>query len=407
MSLLKTLSDVAGGVSSAGSIVAGVKGVAGLLGLGGNSQEQQVKYQKQLIDYQNKINQQNAQTSYDRQRQLTADSALLDKIGMKQAGINTSQGSTSANAASVANISPPSSPSALTPQPAVDAQYSQMASLSNLGLNSLVAKANIRKTNAEAEGTEIDNLSRNYLNMKKAGLMSSEIRKNFEEAAYQATVNKYADSRLSAEADSANSKAIIDQADSGVRAAMNKADYDLKVQEIFNKVQTGLLTQRQALTELKRLDVMDSQINLNNASAGELNTRSALNVSNARGVDLDNRLKSLTFDNKLVESFESAEQSKLQTVAMKLRNLPHSVSEHFTRSALFALERIQKGHGSAADYALVASQTAREYAQYANNEAKDWSKIILGALPMSSAGSAQTAERGSGYVVNSPYVPQY
>lgn len=407
MSLLKTLSDVAGGVSSAGSIVSGFKGVAGLLGLGGNSQEQQVKYQKQLIDYQNTINQQNALASYDRQRQLTADSFLLSKIGMKQAGINTSQGSTSANAASVANISPPSSPSALTPQPAVDSQYSQMASLSNLGLNSLVAKANIRKTNAEAQGTEIDNLSRNYLNMKKAGLMSSEIRKNFEEAAYQATVNKYADSRLSAEADSANSKAIIDQADSGVRAAMNKADYDLKVQEIFNKVQTGILTQREAMTELKKLSLMDSQINLNNASAGELNTRSALNVSNARGVELDNRLKSLTFDDKLVESFESAEQSKLQTVAMKLRNLPHSVSEHFTRSALFALERIQKGHGSAADFALVAAQTTREYAQYANNEAKDWSKIILGALPMSSAGSAQTGERGSGYVVNSPYVPQY
>lgn len=92
---------------------------------------------------------------------------------------------------------------------------------------------------------------------------------------------------------------------------------------------------------------------------------------------------------------------------MKLKNLPHSVSEHFTRSALFALDRIQKGHGSAADFALVAAQTSREYAQYANNEAKDWTKILLGALPLSSAGAAQTGERGSGYVVNTPYVPQY
>lgn len=292
MGLLKTLSDVAGGVSSAGSIVAGVKGVAGLLGLGGNSQEQQVKYQKQLIDYQNKINQQNAQISYDRQRQLTADSALLDKIGMKQAGINTSQGSTSANAASVDNISPPSSPSSLIPQPAVDAQYSQMASLSNLGLNSLVAKANIRKTNAEAEGTEIDNLSRNYLNMKKAGLMSSQIRKNFEDAAYQATVNRYADSRLSAEADSANSRAIIDQADSGVRAAMNKADYDLKVQELFNKVQTGVLTQREAMTELKKLSLMDSQINLNNSQA-------SLNSSIKAGQDIENFVNDSTKGDKI------------------------------------------------------------------------------------------------------------
>ena len=195
--------------------------------------------------------------------------------------------------------------------------------------------------------------------------------------------------------------------DASIRGAMNEIDYLNKVQDIQNQIATGELTKRQGAGELKKLSLMDSQIRVNNASAGELNTRSQLNVENSRGVALDNRLKSLTFDNKLVESFESAEQSKLRTVGMKLKNLPHSVSEHFTRSALFALDRIQKGHGSAADFALVAAQTSREYAQYANNEAKDWTKIILGALPLSSAGAAQTNERGSGYVVNTPYVPQY
>ena len=351
MGLLKTLSDVAGGVSSAGSIVAGVKGVAGLLGLGGNSQEQQVKYQKQLIDYQNQINQQNAQTSYDRQRQLTADSALLDKIGMKQAGINTSQGSTSANAASSPNISPTSSPSALTPQPAVDAQYSQMASLSNLGLNSLVAKANIRKTNAEAEGTEIDNLSRNYLNMKKAGLMSSEIRKNFEEAAYQATVNKYADSRLSAEADSANSKAIIDQADSGVRAAMNKADYDLKVQELFNKVQTGVLTQRQAMTELKQLSVMDSEIEKNRASAG-------LDSANTEGVRIDNEIKRDTKE-------DAKDMFRSNAVKAWFDSLPSNMQQviYSSKPVQSAVRKLQRGNDlSSDDFAALGAAMGYENA---------------------------------------------
>lgn len=351
MGLLKTLSDVAGGVSSAGSIVAGVKGVAGLLGLGGNSQEQQVKYQKQLIDYQNQINQQNAQTSYDRQRQLTADSALLDKIGMKQAGINTSQGSTSANAASSPNISPTSSPSALTPQPAVDAQYSQMASLSNLGLNSLVAKANIRKTNAEAEGTEIDNLSRNYLNMKKAGLMSSEIRKNFEEAAYQATVNKYADSRLSAEADSANSKAIIDQADSGVRAAMNKADYDLKVQELFNKVQTGVLTQRQAMTELKQLSVMDSEIEKNRASAG-------LDSANTEGVRIDNEIKRDTKE-------DAKDMFRSNAVKAWYDSLPSNMQQviYSSKPVQSAVRKLQRGNDlSSDDFAALGAAMGYENA---------------------------------------------
>lgn len=292
MSLLKTLSDVAGGVSSVGSIASGVKGVAGLLGLGGNSQENQLKYQKQLIDYQNKINQQNAQTDYDRQRQLTADSPLLGKIGMKQAGINTSQGSTSVAAASVGNISPPSSPSALIPQSSVDSQYSNMATLSNLGLNTLVSKANIRKANAEAEGAEIDNLTRDIKNLKEIGVSESEIQKNFAETAYQNLKNKYADNTLSAEADSANSKAIIDSADASVRGAMNKASYDLKVQEIFNAVQTGELTRRQAIVELKKLSLMDSQIDLNNSQVG-------LNSSIKAGQDIENFVNDTTKGDKI------------------------------------------------------------------------------------------------------------
>lgn len=393
----------------AAAIGAGANVASSLVGSLTGSAHRQYKYQKRLMDRQNQYNVQNATTAYNRSRQLTQDTAMLEKLGKQQAGINTAFGqdgnvSTAASAPQANGVSVPTPPD-------VSASANALSTGINNAVQNLIgvatAKANIRKLSSEAEGNEIDNLTRNIRNLKEVGLKDSQIRKNFADLAYQNIVNKYADSRLSAEADSANSQAIINQADSSVRAAMNKADYDLKIQEIFNKVQSGLLTQRQAVTELKRLSLMDSEINLNNASAGELNTRSSLNVENARGVALDNRLKTLTFDNKLVESFESAEQSKLKTVGMKLKNLPHSVSEHFTRSALFALERIQKGHGSAADYALVASQTAREYAQYANNEAKDWSKIILGALPMSSAGSAQTAERGSGYVVNSPYVPQY
>lgn len=395
--------------TNAALISAGASAAGGLVGLLSNSAHRQYKYQKKLMQQQNAMNQENATIAYNRSRQLTQDQALLEKQGKLNAGINTAFGQ-SGNVANAASAPQSDGVSIPTP-PDVSASTSALSTGINNAVQNLIgvatAKANIRKLTSEAEGNEIDNLTRNYLNLKKAGLMSSEAAKNFQDAANRAIENKFAESRFAAEADSANSKAIIDQADSGVRAAMNKADYDLKVQELFNKVQTGVLTQRQAMTELKKLSLIDSQINLNNASAGELSTRSSLNVENARGVALDNRLKTLTFDNKLVESFESAEQSKLKTVGMKLKNLPHSVSEHFTRSALFALDRIQKGHGSAADFALVAAQTSREYAQYANNEAKDWAKIILGALPMSSAGSAQTGERGSGYVVNSPYVPQY
>lgn len=407
--MLPLILYIMGDNTTAALIGAGSSALGGVVGLLSNSAHRQYKYQKRLMNQQNAMNQENATIAYNRSRQLTQDAPLLEKQGKQMAGINTAFGQDGnvANAASAPQSDGVSIPAPLDVMGSVNAFQTGISNSVSQLLGIASTKANVEKSNAETEGIRIDNLTRNYLNLKKAGLMSSQIAKTFKDAAYQDIVNKYADERLSGEASSASSKAIIDAADSSVRGAMNKIDFDNKVQELQNKVQTGILTQRQAQTEMHKWSLMHSQEVLNYAQAGEANTRSSLNVSTKHGIDLDNRLKTLTFDNKLVESFESAEQSKLKTVAMKLKNLPHSVSEHFTRSALFALDRIQNGHGSGADFALVAAQTSREYAQYANNEAKDWTKIILGALPLSSAGAAQTNERGSGYVVNTPYVPQY
>lgn len=87
--------------------------------------------------------------------------------------------------------------------------------------------------------------------------------------------------------------------------------------------------------------------------------------------------------------------------------MPKSVSEHFTREALFALERCQKGKGSPVDYALVASQVAREAALFANQEAKEWTRIFIGAIPGNSSGAGSSSYSvcvPSSY--GSPYAPQ-
>lgn len=395
--------------TTAALISAGASAAGGVVGLLTNSAHRQYKYQKKLMQQQNAMNQENATIAYNRSRQLSQDAPLLEKQGKQMAGINTAFGQ-DGNVANAASAPQSDGVSIPTPPDVMGSLNSFQTGINN-AVNQLVsaatARANVRKLNSEADGIDIDNLTRNYRNMKQAGLLTAQIDKMTKETLHQSIVNKHAESREAAAEEEDNARANIASMDASIRGAMNEIDYLNKVQDIQNKIATGELTRRQGAVELKKLSLMDSQIRVNNASAGELNTRSQLNVENSRGVALDNRLKTLTFDNKLVESFESAEQSKLRTVGMKLKNLPHSVSEHFTRSALFALDRIQKGHGSAADFALVAAQTSREYAQYANNEAKDWTKIILGALPLSSAGAAQTGERGSGYVVNPPYVPQY
>lgn len=266
----------------------------GLIGAISGSPHRQYKYQKRLMDRQNEYNVQNATIAYNRSRQLTQDSPMLDKLGKLQAGINTAFGQDGnvANASSSPQASGVSIPSA----PDLSGPTNALSNGINNAVQTLIgvetAKANIRKLTSEAEGQEIDNLTRNIRNLKEVGLKSSEISKNFAQLAYQKIVNKYAEDRLSAEADSANSKAIIDQADSSVRAAMNKADYDMKVQEIYNKVQTGVLTKRQAEVALKQLSVMDSQINVNKSQA-------ALNSSVKIGHDIENYVNDKTKDDKV------------------------------------------------------------------------------------------------------------
>lgn len=395
--------------TTAALIGAGSSALGGVVGLLSNSAHLQYKYQKRLMSQQNAMNQENATIAYNRSRQLTQDAPLLEKQGKQMAGINTAFGQNGnvANAASA----PQSDGVSVPPPPDVMASQNAFMNGINNAVNQLISvattRANVRKLNAEAEGVEIDNLSRNYLNMKKAGLLTAEIDKMTKETLHQSIVNSHAASREAAADEADNARANMLSLDASVHGAMNDIDYRNKVQELDIAVQTGIKTKREAETELRKWSLMHSQEVLNYASAGELNTRSALNVENTKGKALQNQFDAKSFDYRLVDAFENAEQNKLKTIGLKLRNLPHSISEHFTRSALFALERIQKGHGSGADYALVSAQIAREAIDRQNKEAKDWSKIILGALPLSSSGAANTGSNSSGYVVNTPYVPQY
>lgn len=340
-------------------IASGVNAAAASVGALSNGSRRQYKYQKRLMNLQNQYNVENATTAYNRSRQLTQDSSLLEKIGKQQAGINTAFGQ-DGNVANAASAPQADGVSVPTP-PDVYTGFNTLANGVNNAVQNLIgvatAKANIRKLTAEAEGTETDNITRQYLNMKKAGLMTSETRKNFEDAANRAIENKFAESRFAAEADSANSKAIIDQADSGVRAAMNKADYDLKVQDLFNKVQTGVLTQREAMTELKKLSLIDSQINVNNSQAG-------LNASVKAGQDIENIVNDTTKGDKIaiirsqrVKAWYDALPKDMQSVILSsdavrsaVNNLQHardiSYREFQALVMAFGYEKAEKLVGS-------------------------------------------------------------
>lgn len=326
--------------TTAALISAGASAAGGVVGLLTNSAHRQYKYQKKLMQQQNAMNQENATIAYNRSRQLTQDAPLLEKQGKQMAGINTAFGQDGnvANAASA----PQSDGVSIPTPPDVMGSLNSFQSGINNAVNQLIgistAKANVAKLNAETEGVKIDNLTRNIKNLKEIGLRDSEIQKNFADLAYQNVVNKYAESRLSAEADSANSQAIIDAADASVRGAMNKIDFDNKVQELQNKISSGILTQREAVTEMRKWSLMESERLKNLASANESNAK-------AEGQKIENFVNNTTKSDKIatirsqrVKSWYDSQPSNIQHVIMTSQPVRSAIDKLQNGNELSAAE---------------------------------------------------------------------
>ena len=162
------LDNLSTGASAASSAVGAVGGVASLL-FGGSQQRKQARYQMRLQQQLNQQQQQyareNAATAYQRQRDLTRDTALLQKTGQQQAGLSTA-GDFGGSAASVSPIAPPSAGSA----PSLpDPNASMLAGIQAIqaSANSLVQN---RTAQAQAEGLELQNdIMRQSLPQKVAG----------------------------------------------------------------------------------------------------------------------------------------------------------------------------------------------------------------------------------------------
>lgn len=391
------------------SLLTGASSVLGsALGIGGSS----IDYhnQKRLMSLQNQYNQENATIAYNRQRALTQDAALLEKQGKQQAGINTAFGQ-NGNVSSVA--SSPSAPTVSIPSPTNFAN--SMLGATNTLVNALTSlaqtKADVRLKDEQSEQFRIDNLTRNLINKATVDKLLSDKNLNISKTTEQNVKNTFADRLYKAateltenQADEAGSKASIASADAAVEGAFNEVRYNQEVERLANLKKEGKLTDAQYNTEVKKLDVMRSEINKNNSQATLNRASVGLVNSETEGNQLDNRLKSVTFNYNLIQSFEDANQAKLRTIAMRLNNLPHSVSEHFTRNAMFALQRIQAGKGKPSDWAIVTAQTAREATSYSNEQAKDWAKILLGAIPMSSSGAASSTPS---YIARPSSIPTY
>lgn len=149
------LDNLSKGVSISSSAAGLVGGVSSLL-FGGSRQREQARYQMRLQQELNAQQQQyareNAATAYNRQRQFTQDTAVLQKLGQQRAGLSTA-GDFGGSAVSVSPIAPPSAGSAPSLS---DPNASMLAGIQAIqaSANSLVQN---RAAQAQAEGLELQN----------------------------------------------------------------------------------------------------------------------------------------------------------------------------------------------------------------------------------------------------------
>lgn len=334
MNFLKTLGGIASAFTPIGSIASGVgsliglgKGVAGLFK--GDDSKKQVAQQKELMDYQNKINNANSLLDYQRQRQLTLDNASLQKIGLRAAGQNTALGDGStASAATINPVNGVSTPSSLPSQSQIDSQYASMidnasSSLTNVSL----ARSQQQLLNEQAENQRL----RNITQLKRD---IAEYTKLKNEAKNTADRNRYRNMLDEAESQyyvmNAKNRAWMLEDDTTMRDLQADMYSDMQNTELESKRayyqnlldKHDLNKQEKALYEYK-VRYLDSQIELNKAKAQDSLSHVGVNNTTSRNLD------SLTELNQIEHYIKDA--SKEDVIELAHRQVqehgPQSISE--------------------------------------------------------------------------------
>ena len=297
---------------------------------------------RSMMRYQDAINDQNALDAYNRQRQLMADAASLQKQGMLKAGYNIafgsngsvpSVGSQSASSVGLGSVDTNKMPNSF--QTLLDAKDTES--------NAKVADSHSRLLDSQTVGQEIENdykaanavadISNKAANTRDANAKAhlNEIKANLEnkwgDRQYGAAVGK-AESDASAAADNA---AIV-----GLNRQILQATYPDKVayahQLLENMQKEGKLLDAQVIVEKGIPRIQESEVAKNYASADESRTHSALNVATTgsvneqtKGYKLNNEYLSKTLTDRV-------NKQGYDTLISKIATLPHSYRDVVMRS---------------------------------------------------------------------------
>lgn len=241
MSFLGVLGKIGGAIGSA------ALGVGGAAASSAFNYKQQSKLQQQQFGYQQQLNAQqqqyareNADVQYQRQRDLTADSWLLNKQGMRSAGINPAfvDGSSNATASVDAAAAPSAGSAAMGSVSPVDFTSSAVQGIQTLltgaQINNLNANTKKTLTDADRAKFDFDNYKQNQVKWINSELLNKALQSRYEaEAQYEES------GKRQTEAQYWNSKAgqlIKQKIDAEVQSAvtaMQQANFDYEKAKEF------------------------------------------------------------------------------------------------------------------------------------------------------------------------------
>ena len=300
MGLLNNITDLASGATGVGTILSVGKGVAGMLGIGGNDQQKQIKAQKQLMDYQNQINQNNSLIAYQRQRELTKDNALLQKLGKRNAGINTALGDGSVpSAASVGETPSSSIPSPLPTESQISSQYSSMMNNASSSLvNVSLARSQQHLIDEQAENQRIRNITQLKRDIAEYTKLKNEAKNVADRNRYQNMLDDAESKYYKMNAKNAAWSLEDDTTMKDLQADMYKdmQDVDLESKRAYyqNLLDThDLNRQEKAFYEYKVKHIL-SQIELNKAKEQDSLSHVGVNKATVRNLDSLSDLNELT-----------------------------------------------------------------------------------------------------------------
>lgn len=293
MGLLNNITDLASGATGVGTILSVGKGVAGILGIGGNDQKKQINAQKQLMAYQNQINQKNSLIDYQRQRVLTKDNALLQKLGKRNAGINTALGDGSVpSAASVSGTSSSSVPSPLPTDSQISSQYSSMMQNASSSLvNVSLARSQQHLLEEQAENQRIRNITQLKRDIAEYTKMKNDAKNVADRNRYQNMLDdaesKYYKMNARNSAWSLEDDTTMKDLQADMYKDMQNTELESKRAYYQNLLDShDLNKQEKAFYQYKVKHIL-SQIELNNANSKDALSHVGVNNAQARKLDID------------------------------------------------------------------------------------------------------------------------